>query len=64
MNTATIFSSFFFFNIKFQLRAALKDFTRAIHLRPDVHHYYMYRVNIFLLYNSNSSAVRIILNIG
>lgn len=29
----------------FQLRAALKDFTRAIHLRPDVHHYYMYRVN-------------------
>lgn len=45
MNTATMFSCYFFF-IKFQLRAALKDFTRAIHLRPDVHHYYMYRVNI------------------
>lgn len=45
MNTAIIFSCYFF-NIKFQLRAALKDFTRAIHLRPDVHHYYMYRVRI------------------
>ena len=39
----------------FQIRNALLDFTRAIHLRPDVHHYYMYRVrqvsSSFPLYN-------------
>ncbi|XP_056011741.1 uncharacterized protein LOC125682590 isoform X3 [Ostrea edulis] len=31
-----------------ELRSALKDFTRAIHLRPDVHHYYMYRGQLVL----------------
>lgn len=44
--TLQLYFHMLFFFIKFQLRAALKDFTRAIHLRPDVHHYYMYRVNI------------------
>lgn len=44
--TLQLFFHVIFINIKFQLRAALKDFTRAIHLRPDVHHYYMYRVSI------------------
>lgn len=66
MNTATMFSCYFFF-IKFQLRAALKDFTRAIHLRPDVHHYYMYRVNILwytCVLSSDSNTVWIILNIS
>lgn len=28
-----------------QLKLALKDITRAIHMRPDVHNYYMYRVS-------------------
>ena len=32
-----------------QLKLALKDFTRAIHLRPDIHHYYMFRVGTFCL---------------
>ncbi|XP_064609394.1 LOW QUALITY PROTEIN: uncharacterized protein LOC135473473 [Liolophura sinensis] len=30
------------------LKNALKDFTRAIHLHPDVHHYYMHRGQIVL----------------
>ena len=29
-----------------QVKEALLDYTRAIHLRPDVQHYYMYRVRI------------------
>ncbi|XP_021358969.1 uncharacterized protein LOC110454008, partial [Mizuhopecten yessoensis] len=31
-----------------ELKLALRDFTRAIHLRPDVHHYYMYRGQLVL----------------
>ncbi|XP_012943224.1 uncharacterized protein LOC101857057 [Aplysia californica] len=31
-----------------EVKNALKDFTRAIHLRPDVHHYYMYRGQLVL----------------
>ncbi|CAL1530862.1 unnamed protein product [Lymnaea stagnalis] len=31
-----------------ELKNALKDFTKAIHLRPDVHHYYMYRGQLVL----------------
>lgn len=31
-----------------ELKQALSDFTKAIHLRPDVHHYYMYRGQLVL----------------
>ncbi|XP_033743076.1 uncharacterized protein LOC117329299 isoform X6 [Pecten maximus] len=31
-----------------ELKLALRDFTRAIHLRPDIHHYYMYRGQLVL----------------
>ena len=36
-----------------QKRLALLDITRAIHLRPDVHHYYMCRVNHFVTIERN-----------
>ena len=35
-----------------QLKNALKDFTRAIHLRPDQQHYYMLRGQILLKMNN------------
>lgn len=65
--TLQLYFHVIFFFIKFQLRAALKDFTRAIHLRPDVHHYYMYRVNILwytCVLSSDSNTVWIILIIS